>query len=226
MEHQGTEQEILQEWLKGREIIYRLLARLYRESPGQDVIKALLAEDTLAQLAQGEANEESRRGCQMMDEELKSQKENLKAFEAKLRQDFTRLFVGPGGIKAPPWESVYRSRERLLFGEETLAVRKFYQSFGVSIKNLYREPDDHLSLELEFMSWLCARALEELPRGEWKLYLEGQKRFLREHLLEWVPAFTKDMENNAETAFFRGLASFTRGFLLQDLEEVQAVLDA
>jgi TorA maturation chaperone TorD len=225
MERQGTEQEILEEWLKGREIIYRLLARLYREGPGQDIIKPLLTEDTLAQLAQGEANEESRKGCRMMDEELKAQ-ENLEAYEAKLRQDYTRLFIGPGEIKAPPWESVYRSRERLLFGEETLAVRKFYQSFGVSIKNLYREPDDHLSLELEFMSWLCGKALEELPGGEWKRYLEGQEKFLREHLLEWVPAFTKDMENNAETAFFRGLASFTRGFLLQDLEEVQAVLNA
>lgn len=225
MERQGTEQEILQEWLKGREIIYRLLARLYREGPGQDIIKPLLTEDTLAQLAQGEANEDSRKGCRMMDEELKAQ-ESLEAYEAKLRQDYTRLFIGPGEIKAPPWESVYRSQERLLFGEETLAVREFYQSFGVSIKNLYREPDDHLSLELEFMSWLCAKALEELPGGEWKRYLEGQEKFLREHLLEWVPAFTRDMENNAETAFFRGLASFTRGFLLQDLEEVQAVLNA
>ncbi|SMB98475.1 chaperone TorD involved in molybdoenzyme TorA maturation [Thermanaeromonas toyohensis ToBE] len=220
------DQDLLQEWFKERQIIYHLLARLYREGPTQDILQALLEEDTLAHLAQGEANEESRKGCRMMEEELKAQRENLKAYEAKLRQDYIHLFIGPGTVKAPPWESVYRSPDRLLFGEETLAVRKFYQSFGVTIKNLYREPDDHLSLELEFMAWLCAQALEGLSRGEWKRYLEGQQKFLREHLLMWVPAFTKDMENNAETAFFQGLANFTRGFLLQDLEEVQAVLDA
>lgn len=220
------EQEILQEWLKGRQIIYRLLARLYREGPSLDILKALLEEGTLSYLAQAEGNEESRKGCRMMEEELRAQGGDLKAYEAKLRQDYTRLFIGPGSVKAPPWESVYRSPDRLLFGEETLAVRKFYQSFGVSIKNLYREPDDHLGLELEFMAWLCAQALEGLSGGEWKRYLEGQQKFLREHLLEWVPAFTKDMENSAETAFFQGLASFTRGFLLQDLEEVQIVLDA
>jgi TorA maturation chaperone TorD len=33
----------------------------------------------------------------------------------KLKQDYTRLFIGPGELPAPPWESACLHNERLLF---------------------------------------------------------------------------------------------------------------
>ncbi|GFN23412.1 TorD/DmsD family molecular chaperone [Thermanaeromonas sp. C210] len=218
--------ELLADWLKGREIIYGLLARLYREGPSREILAALDREGILARLAEEESNEEVREGCRRMQQELSGHQNDLDAYCVKLKEEYNRLFVGPGHLEAPPWESVYRSPDRLLFGEETLAVREFYHSFGLVNKNLYREPDDHLSLELEFMAWLCAQSADCLDKdSDWQRYLQGQQDFLRDHLIQWVPAWSKDMFDHAKTEFFRGLAQFTRGFILSDLKEVGAALN-
>lgn len=216
---------LLEDWLKGREIIYRLLASLYREGPVLEMLQVLGQEGTLAKLAAEEAQEEVRIGCRLMHQELVAHMADLEGYRQKLEEDYYRLFVGPGHLEAPPWESVYRSPDRLLFGEETLAVREFYRSFGLVTKNLYREPDDHLGLELEFMAWLCAETIKNLAEGgEGTRYLQGQRRFLQEHLLQWVPDFCRDVTGHAKTDFFRGLGQFTRGFIQQDAEELERVL--
>lgn len=40
---------------------------------------------------------------------------------------YTKLFIGPAKLPAPPWESVYATGEPLLFQESTLAVRDAYR---------------------------------------------------------------------------------------------------
>ncbi|MEI3231097.1 MAG: molecular chaperone TorD family protein, partial [Gordonibacter pamelaeae] len=43
----------------------------------------------------------------------------------QLRSVYTKLFIGPAKLPAPPWESVYATGGRpLLFQESTLAVRR------------------------------------------------------------------------------------------------------
>lgn len=44
-----------------------------------------------------------------------------------LKLDYNRLFVGPGHIVVPLWESIYRTKEKLLFGESEITVRRYYQ---------------------------------------------------------------------------------------------------
>lgn len=219
--------DVLLDWLKGREIIYGLLARLYREGPDTEILAAMVRDGLLGRLAEEESSEEVREGCRRMQQELSAYQNDLDAYCAKLKEDYNRLFVGPGHLEAPPWESVYRSPDRLLFSEETLAVREFYRSFGLVNKNLYREPGDHLGLELEFMAWLCAQCADRLQKhgSDWRRYLQGQQDFLRDHLTQWVPAWSKDVFGHAQTEFLRGLAQFTRGFILSDLEEVGTALD-
>ena len=54
--------------------------------------------------------------------------------------------------------------------------------------------------------------------------LEGQDRFLAEHLHQWLPALCRDIEQAARTGFFRGLALFTRGWLEAGAAELKMVL--
>ncbi len=75
-----------------------------------------------------------------------------------LEWDFNRLFVGPGEMLAPPWESVHRSKTKLTFQEPTLQVRELYRRFGVEAPAVHREPDDHLGLELAFVATLSDQA--------------------------------------------------------------------
>lgn len=59
-----------------------------------------------------------------------------------LGADYHRLFVGPGTMLAPPWESVHPSDEGLTFQDETLQVRQAYAEFGLTAPAVNREPDD------------------------------------------------------------------------------------
>jgi len=134
----------------------------------------------------------------------------------QLRRDYTRLFVGPHRLLAPPWESAYRTEERLIFQEHTLEVRQAYLEYRLRPAGDTREADDHIGLELDFMARLCDRALEHRRRGESRLLREvlaDQRRFLEQHLLVWAPDFARDVIATAETEYFRGAGRVLAGFM-------------
>lgn len=218
--------ELLLEWLQGRELVYRFFARIYQEGPVIELLSALSGEPFLEEVAAGSQNQDIIDGCREMQDEIASRSGDLKAYQDELREDYLRLFVGPGHLEAPPWESVYRSKEHLLFGEETMAVREFYRSFGLESKNKNREPEDHIGLEMEFMAYLnCEAAAKAAADEGFAEFLQGQRRFLKEHLQQWVPALCADIQKAAQTAFFRGLALFTRGWLEADAVELEIVIE-
>ena len=135
---------------------------------------------------------------------------------AALLQDYERLFVGPNSLLAPPYESVYRTVERLVFDAPTFEVRAEYRSLGVQAPSFNREPDDHLGLEFSFLALLCNRALDALERRDATAVddaLEAQRRFLSKHLLCWAADCLGLVEANAKTAFFQGVGELGLGVL-------------
>jgi TorA maturation chaperone TorD len=136
-----------------------------------------------------------------------------------LQRDYTRLFIGPGKIIVPPWESVYFNEERMIFQEQTLEVRGWYRRFGLEVEHLHREPDDHIGLELAFLVHLAQLGTAKLEEGGQRANLEqilqAQKDFLSEHLLRWGPTFCDQVRDKADTLFYRGAALLTRGALTE-----------
>ena len=120
---------------------------------------------------------------------------------------------------APPWESFYRTEERLMVSSHTLEVRAFYERFGLVSERKQQEPEDHIGLELEFMACLCDRHGECLRKGhagEAAVTVQAQRDFLDEHLLRWVSWFCEEVDRCARTDFFRGMAQLTEGFVVWD----------
>jgi TorA maturation chaperone TorD len=133
-----------------------------------------------------------------------------------VQSDHLRLFVGAGKVLAPPWESVYTSKERLLFQEETLQVREWYHRFGLQAERQYQEPDDHIGLELSFLAQLSGLALQAYEAGDtarFQLLRADQGRFLNEHLARWVPKWCGLVSEHARTGYYRGLALLVKGAL-------------
>ena len=132
--------------------------------------------------------------------------------------DFNRLFVGPGEMLAPPWESVHRSKTKLTFQEPTLQVRELYRRFGVEVPAVHREPDDHLGLELAFVATLSDQAANAAARGDTAQLarcFDAQRDFLQDHLLAWAPACLALVEKHAETDYYRGAARLGLGSLAE-----------
>lgn len=134
-----------------------------------------------------------------------------------LRDDYTRLFVGPGVLLAPPWGSVYFTRDRLIFQEQTLEVRNWYQRFGLAAEKLHQEPDDHIGLELIFLAHLAQLGLAALDAGDDAQFMRimaAQWRFLQEQPLRWANQWCTDVIEFSRGKFYRGVALVLKGTLI------------
>jgi len=126
--------------------------------------------------------------------------------------EYTRLFVGPYKLPCPPWESVYTSPKRLMMQEAHDAVSDFYNQAGLEIDDANVQPD-HIGAELNFMAILWQR-MEEDPEKD-PYYKALGERFLEEHLRNWVPEFSRDLESASGIAFYKTLARATRDTVLR-----------
>lgn len=61
----------------------------------------------------------------------------------KVQLEYAALFLGFGEPQAPPWESMYRTTERFMFGSPAYRVRTAMLQFGVEVAANYRQPEDH-----------------------------------------------------------------------------------
>ncbi len=126
-----------------------------------------------------------------------------------------------------PFESVYTSEKRLLMQQARDEVLAIYRAFGIDKDPSWREGEDHIALELEFMGTLCRRTADALRQGDEEAafnLLETQRNFLGDHVGAWAPLLTVDMRHFAKTDFYRGLACMTDGFLESDGELLADVL--
>jgi putative dimethyl sulfoxide reductase chaperone len=144
----------------------------------------------------------------------------------KENEEYQRLFIGPGPLVAPPWESYYRSKEKLLFEEWTYQIREQYHLFGLQFKNENNEPDDHLLLELEFMLFLLDLCLQETNTNRLVELISSQIHFLEKHLTIWIPYFCKRIIEHTNSQLYLGAAMLLEDLLTFDLTTLLEVREA
>ncbi len=135
-----------------------------------------------------------------------------------LKIDYTRLFIGPFKLLAPPYGSVYLEDNRIM-AESTIDVGKWYEKEALNV--VINGPPDHIAMELEFMYYLAVKqiqATKEENSQDIQLYQKKQKLFLYSHLAKWLPEFTENIQKHAQTEFYRKLAGLTDIFLQKNLE--------
>ncbi|MEC4271808.1 molecular chaperone TorD family protein [Adlercreutzia sp. R25] len=114
---------------------------------------------------------------------------------------YMRLFVGPGKLAAPPWESVYRSRSKALFQTETLDVRNAYRVAGYLPEGYPHVADDHLALELGFLAALARQMVDRRASGEpYDDATASSRTFIDEHLGRWLSRYRDDLARGAAGA--------------------------
>ncbi|EHQ88562.1 TorD/DmsD family molecular chaperone [Desulfosporosinus youngiae] len=211
--------------LEVRELIYSILGSVFLTPPSIDQVDIILEEKLFESFPLELDAEVFRQGldqlCQWAANITESNKNEVLT---ELNDDFNTLFVGPHKLKAPPWESVYRSEEKLTFDAITLEVREFYRRHGLEVAKKNIEPDDHFGAELEFMAELIGRqykALELKHYEEAKLLMDDQIEFLSEHLVKWAFEFTQDVISNARTDYFGGLARLASAYIQWDFERLK-----
>ncbi len=141
----------------------------------------------------------------------------------RYKVDYSRLFLGPFKLLAPPYGSVYLEDGKFM-GDSTFAARDLYEQEGLDI--VLKDAPDHISVELEFMYFLVLKEAEACDKSDLRqaaCLRDKQAFFLRTHLGKWVQAFAEDVERNAQTEFYKALGRATKHVVLEDLRMLSAI---
>jgi TorA maturation chaperone TorD len=216
-EQEGISVEELVLLNERRATTYAMLSRLYR----REVDQAYLDELRTIKYPVSTGNESASEGYLRIARYLSNVWENS---TIELARDFAQCFIGEGMDSfsaAYPYESVYASEKRLLMQDARDEVLALIRSEGFDKNSTWKEMEDHIGLELEFMQRLAERLAKTLRAGDEEqatLLLVTQRNFLMDHLVSWTPQFIEDVLTFAQTDFYQGLALLTDGFLRSDAE--------
>ncbi|WP_378955087.1 molecular chaperone [Pelosinus sp. sgz500959] len=194
--------------LETRYCIYSLFKKYY-QGDWQEIGQAL-------QAASGHQNDHWQGAEPVFNRLLKKLSEMSLVIDENSVYEYNKLFVGPGKLLAPPFESSYRNKLGLVMQEETLAVRNFYKKIGVEVKAKNSIPDDHLVLELEFICYLLAQAAKKTESEHIEApneYLILYKLFFIEHIKPWLYEHCNDVLQHAVNPFCLGMAEIFEEFL-------------
>jgi TorA maturation chaperone TorD len=136
--------------------------------------------------------------------------------------EYVRMFAtGIDGAVSPPTESFYasdpiRGEVAELLGE----LRLLYDKYRLTPTGLVSDTLDHVSIQLEVMSALCATEAEAHgsdngTRLGWAL--SNQREFIEGHLGVWLPKFVSRITANETVPFYALLGPAVASFVHHDI---------
>ena len=128
--------------------------------------------------------------------------------------EYKKLFGEDGGPAVPPWESFYRSGgAQMSDGEATQEMRTLLDAAGIELKSVYLGHEDHLGIELLYLSALCSRIATGDDPGSSPTTPDEVCSFLREHPLAWVKQLHAAVAAEVPHGYFDLLLNLTEAIL-------------
>jgi len=200
-----------------RGLIYRFLSAAYRY-PDAGVFDSMTELKPMVQAALPVLADGTNDGSRDSFEDLWNAVETSSIADEEETYNFLFGHVVQG--KCPPYELEYgESEERLQQPHELADLSAFYRAFGLEITDGVGERHDFVSLECEFLAFLCFKEAYAEEHGDSDLALisvDAQRKFLREHLGRWAPAFTRRLERLAPRGLYRALARFSQAHIIAE----------
>lgn len=146
--------------------------------------------------------------------DLQSLLDELRSMDmAQLKFEYSGIFeVGNEGPPVP-------IREDLQLGQSSGLredIVRFYDFFGYGLDKRFAWAPDHLSVELEFMHYLCYQ--EASGAGDILSFQLAQADFAERHLNNWVPKLAADVKNLRPNSCYCRVVEALRKFLAADID--------
>jgi TorA maturation chaperone TorD len=187
--------------LKGYNLLFYFAGSMIMHEPSEECIVDFWEKGILKNLPVSSSNPNFVKAAS----QLRDSFVDKSTFGKMLHEDFLRLFKVDD--LAPAYESRYNNK---LSGNSyfyTPNVTEFYDSYGWKSKFRGRINDDHLGIELLFLTLLIDKYLvldDEACRGEMRKEI---RRFINSHILSWVPVWNDRIQNHANTLSFKGIGN-------------------
>ena len=145
---------------------------------------------------------------------------------SNLTKEYLRLFVGPGHVHCPPYESAHRKdrpkpERGLVMGPSTADVRRRYAAAGLGVSESFTDLPDHIAAEMEFMHFLCAEESKfrhQVNDEEAKRHRIIERDFLNDHIEPWVAAFADCVLASTNSTFYKAAANLLKGFTKSEVD--------
>jgi TorA maturation chaperone TorD len=120
-----------------------------------------------------------------------------------------------GGSKCPPYETEYVPSKFAFQRSNMLAdVAGFYHAFGLQTSTSHPDRPDHAALECEFLAqllelqWRAGQSDSPNAASQEEVSRLAIERFLKEHVVWWLPAFARLLVRQDPGGFYEAVANF------------------
>jgi TorA maturation chaperone TorD len=176
--------------------LYALLASLFYEAPGRDLLDTVARTPLLGEGAEGEIRDTWRAlqaACASVDPEA-------------VRQEFDTLFVGVGNAPVKPYASYYLAG---FMNELPLAeLRDELALLGFARRPAVAVTEDHLSALSDVMRMMILGAGEQGAAD-----LAAQLRFFARYIKPWYGCLAEDLAAIEGAGFYKIAGRFAKAFL-------------
>ena len=127
-----------------------------------------------------------------------------------LAAGYQRLFGHTARGAVPPYETEYGADALFQPIHEMSDLVAFYRAFGLRLRVEAHERPDHVACECEFLAFLARKEAYARDRGDEAMLdatEQATRRFLRDHLGRWAPAFGGLLARRDPDGFFGALGA-------------------
>lgn len=188
-------------------VIYDWLSALFAREVSAEALRACAAGEAAAQLdALAQV-----RGMAALTERLRALSADAEAAARDLAGAYAFLFHGVGaGRGAPPCESSWRDPDRLTCRAEEAWMRALLRELDMRLAADFREPADHVAVQLAAMAELSRSAGREGDRSA------EQAATLAARMAGWLPDFARACRRGDRSGFYALLAEAAATFVSAD----------
>jgi len=195
---------------QGRATIYNIFSALFCQ-PEKETIKS----DKIYEVLQS--------AFELIENDSFKDVEKIKMSAKKYTSDellveYTKLFLGPFKVLAPPYSSIYLGSDSLM-SDVTMWVVDFYRDAKLEFDKELKDLPDHVVVETEFIYYLIFNELNEIELKNVKKSKDSwnkQSKFYIDHYKKWVPKFCKQIIKQTDNEFYNALAECFLKFLDSD----------
>lgn len=122
---------------------------------------------------------------------------------------YTRLFLGPPELLAPPYASFYLDGPRGVMGPASVEILKMYAEMGLRIDDTFNEMPDHVTVVLEFLYYLLFLAATEKSTTDTDKKAQivyTANCFMNRFVKTWIPQFCDQVIQANQHPFYNEIA--------------------
>jgi TorA maturation chaperone TorD len=187
--------------LKGYNLLLYFAGSMIMYEPNEECIVDFWQQGIITRLPVSSSNPNFAKAASQLRDSCSDKSECLK----KLREDYIRLFAEESVPLAPAFESLYNNSSDA--DQNITHVTEFYDSYGWVSKYKGKIKDDHLGIELLFLTLLVDKYLvldDQVCVVEMRNEI---RRFIDLHIYSWIRLWNAKMQKLSNTLCYKGIAT-------------------